>query len=117
MLVARFDGTILATNPAWTTLLGWDEADLVGTSFLDLIHPDDTEATQAEAGRLSDGLSTLRFENRRADHVLGRDEFDLLLLAVEFAANRVEDLGVFAREAGAEKSGLAWRSIGGHCGR
>lgn len=64
MLVARFDGTILATNPAWTTLLGWDEADLVGTSFLDLIHPDDTEATQAEAGRLSDGLSTLRFENR-----------------------------------------------------
>ncbi|MEP0508925.1 MAG: PAS domain S-box protein, partial [Aurantimonas coralicida] len=64
MLVARFDGTILATNPAWTTLLGWDEADLVGTSFLDLIHPDDTEATKAEAGRLSDGLSTLRFENR-----------------------------------------------------
>lgn len=64
MLVARFDGTILATNPAWTTLLGWDESDLVGTSFLDLIHPDDTEATQAEAGRLSDGLSTLRFENR-----------------------------------------------------
>ncbi|EAS51559.1 putative PAS sensor histidine kinase/response regulator [Aurantimonas manganoxydans SI85-9A1] len=64
MLVARFDGTILATNPAWTTLLGWDEADLVGTSFLDLIHPDDTEATQAEAARLSEGLSTLRFENR-----------------------------------------------------
>lgn len=64
MLVARFDGTVLATNPAWTTLLGWDEADLSGTSFLDLLHPDDLEATRAEAGKLSAGLPTLRFENR-----------------------------------------------------
>ena len=25
MLVARFDGTIVAVNPAWGTLLGWAE--------------------------------------------------------------------------------------------
>ncbi|WP_163278001.1 hypothetical protein, partial [Klebsiella aerogenes] len=30
MLVARYDATIEAVNPAWTTLLGWDERDLVG---------------------------------------------------------------------------------------
>ncbi|MCP3056754.1 PAS domain S-box protein [Aurantimonas marianensis] len=64
MLMARFDGTITATNPAWTGLLGWNETDLIGTSFLDLIHPDDFAATQAEAGKLQQGLSTLRFENR-----------------------------------------------------
>jgi PAS domain S-box-containing protein len=64
MLVARFDGTILATNPAWTSLLGWDDAELRDTSFLDLIHPDDLAATQAEAGKLEQGLTTLRFENR-----------------------------------------------------
>ncbi|WP_167737479.1 hybrid sensor histidine kinase/response regulator [Sphingomonas parva] len=64
MLVARFDATISAVNPAWTTLLGWSEAELIGRPFLDLVHPDDRAATEAEAGRLSDGLTTLRFENR-----------------------------------------------------
>ena len=41
MLVAKFDSSITAVNPAWTTLLGWSETDLVGRSFMELIHPDD----------------------------------------------------------------------------
>jgi PAS domain S-box-containing protein len=64
MLVARFDAVITAVNPAWTALLGWSERDLLGTSFIDLVHPDDAQGTLAEAGRLADGLKTLRFENR-----------------------------------------------------
>jgi PAS domain S-box-containing protein len=64
MLVARFDGTITAINPAWTTALGWPEADLVGRRFLDLVHPDDLEGTLKEVAHLSEGLTTLRFENR-----------------------------------------------------
>ncbi|MBP2296518.1 PAS domain S-box protein [Azospirillum rugosum] len=64
MLVARFDGTITAVNPAWTALLGWTEADLLGTSFLDLVHPDDRAATAAESGHLASGRTTPRFENR-----------------------------------------------------
>jgi PAS domain S-box-containing protein len=64
MLVARFDATITSVNPAWTTLLGWSEADLIGRPFIDLVHPEDRESTLAEAGRLADGLTTLRFENR-----------------------------------------------------
>jgi PAS domain S-box-containing protein len=64
MLVARFDATIAAVNPAWTTLLKWREADLIGRSFIDLVHPDDRESTLAEVGKLADGLTTLRFENR-----------------------------------------------------
>ncbi|APX86063.1 hybrid sensor histidine kinase/response regulator [Methylorubrum extorquens] len=64
MLVARYDATIEAVNPAWTTLLGWDEGDLLGRAFMDLVHPDDVAATLAEVGRLSEGLTTLRFENR-----------------------------------------------------
>ncbi|HEY8383463.1 MAG TPA: PAS domain S-box protein [Microvirga sp.] len=64
MLVARFDATITAVNPAWTSLLGWSEEELLGRSFIDLVHPDDVAATLAEAGHLADGLTTLRFENR-----------------------------------------------------
>jgi PAS domain S-box-containing protein len=64
MLVARFDATIVAVNPAWTTLFGWSEADLVGRSFMDLVHPDDAASTAAAAGDLSDGSVIPRFENR-----------------------------------------------------
>ena len=64
MLVARFDGTIMAVNPAWKSLLGWDEDDLVGKSFFPLVHPDDVERTAIEAQRLSAGLITVRFDNR-----------------------------------------------------
>ncbi|AWK89240.1 hybrid sensor histidine kinase/response regulator (plasmid) [Azospirillum thermophilum] len=64
MLVARFDGTVTAANPAWMVLLGWAERDLLGRSFLDLIHPDDLPATQAESARLAAGRTTRNFENR-----------------------------------------------------
>jgi PAS domain S-box-containing protein len=64
MLVARYDATIEAVNPAWTSLLGWAEQDLVGGAFMDLVHPDDVAATLAEVGKLSEGQTTLRFENR-----------------------------------------------------
>ena len=64
MLVARFDGAIEAINPAWSTMLGRDEGELLGEMFLDYIHPDDLQATLAEVGRLEQGVTTLRFENR-----------------------------------------------------
>lgn len=64
MMVARFNGMITAVNPAWKNLLGWDEKDLLGTSFIALIHEDDREAGLAETARLAAGMSTLRFENQ-----------------------------------------------------
>src|SRR5215210_5014503 len=64
MLVARFDATITAVNPAWTRTLGWRADELIGTAFLDLAHPDDVAQTAAEASRLAEGVTTERFENR-----------------------------------------------------
>ncbi len=64
MLVARFDGTVTAVNPAWRTVLGWAAEAVVGCSFLDLVHPDDRVRTAAEAQRLEDGQTTRLFENR-----------------------------------------------------
>jgi PAS domain S-box-containing protein len=64
MLVARYDATITAVNPAWTNLLGWTQEELLGRPFVDLVHPEDVPATLNEAGKLSDGQTTLRFENR-----------------------------------------------------
>ncbi|MEB0058156.1 PAS domain-containing protein [Variovorax sp. LG9.2] len=64
MVVGDFDGIIRAINPAWETLLGWTEAELVGQPLLDFVHPDDIDSTVAEIAKLSRGQITLRFENR-----------------------------------------------------
>ncbi|RDJ03245.1 hybrid sensor histidine kinase/response regulator [Rhizobium grahamii] len=64
MLVADFDARITAVNPAWTTIFEWDEQDLIGRSFIDLVHPDDRAGTLAELERLSEGATTFSFENR-----------------------------------------------------
>ena len=55
MLVAGFDGTVAAVNPAWTALLGWAEDELLWARFIDFVHPDDVARTEAEAGTLADG--------------------------------------------------------------
>jgi PAS domain S-box-containing protein len=64
MLVASFDATISAINPAWTAVLGWGETDLIGRSFMDLIHVDDVDATTQEVGKLGKGVTTFKFINR-----------------------------------------------------
>jgi PAS domain S-box-containing protein len=64
MLVARFDGTITALNPAWTTVLGWPRETLIGSSFLHLVHPDDRLATRRELRALAAGQSGKTHENR-----------------------------------------------------
>ena len=64
MLVARMDATINAINPAWARLLGWDGDALIGSNFMELVHPDDRETTLAEMGRLAQGAAIPRFENR-----------------------------------------------------
>ena len=64
MLVADFESNIVAVNPAFTTVLGWSEASLIGSPFMALVHPEDVEATLREVGGLSEGQTTFSFENR-----------------------------------------------------
>lgn len=64
MLVASFDGTVEAVNPAWQRLLGWSDQQLIGRSFLTFVHPEDVEATLAEMASLERGVTTFRFTNR-----------------------------------------------------
>ncbi|MBP1180382.1 ATP-binding protein [Methylobacterium sp. PvR107] len=64
MLRCRFDGTITAVNPAWTEVLAWRPDELVGTTLMDLVHPDDLPRTIDGARRLSGGERLARFDNR-----------------------------------------------------
>lgn len=65
-LLGIFDreGRFHKVNPAWKQILGFDSAELVGTSCLDLIHPDDLERTLALAETIRTGGTIAAFENR-----------------------------------------------------
>lgn len=64
MLVASFDGDIEAVNPAWTRILGWSEAELIGVPLFSLIHPEDLDHTISGASGIASGQTYARFENR-----------------------------------------------------
>jgi len=46
LLVVDTTGILRDVNPAWTTLLGWSAAELVGKYVVDLLHPDDIEVSR-----------------------------------------------------------------------
>ncbi|MEQ1690713.1 MAG: PAS domain S-box protein, partial [Gemmatimonas sp.] len=62
--ILGFDGRFKGINPAWERALGYSIDDLMSTPFMDLVHPDDAEATRAEVNRQARGLFTESFENR-----------------------------------------------------
>jgi PAS domain S-box-containing protein len=64
LCIADVDGSFKRVNPAWTTVLGWTAAELTSNPYLELVHPDDRPATEAEAARLAQGGTTVSFENR-----------------------------------------------------
>jgi PAS domain S-box-containing protein len=41
------EGRLVWANPAWEVVLGRDPAELTGTSYLELLHPDDREGALA----------------------------------------------------------------------
>ena len=43
--VATFDGYFVRVNPAWQRVLGFSEAELRASPFMDFVHPDDRAAT------------------------------------------------------------------------
>ncbi len=64
MLICDFTGAIQAVNPSATRLLGWSEEQMVGKILADFVHSDDLASTAAEVRKLSEGVTTLAFENR-----------------------------------------------------
>ena len=65
------DRLVAAANPAWERVLGRTPASLVGTSLLDLIHPDDLVPTGDLVNRLRAGEVDLPPIENRYRHVDG----------------------------------------------
>jgi len=64
LCIADFDGWFRQLNPAWERALGWTAEELAARPYLELVHPDDLEATRAVADRLAAGQAVAGFVNR-----------------------------------------------------
>jgi PAS domain S-box-containing protein len=62
--VAGLDGYFKRVNQAWTDVLGYTKEELLTQPWINLVHPDDQEATIAEATKVFQGYKTMRFRNR-----------------------------------------------------
>ena len=64
LCIAGTDGYFKHVNPAWETTFGYTKEEVLSRPYLEFVHPDDREATMAEATKIASGRSTLSFENR-----------------------------------------------------
>jgi len=64
LCIARFDGYFIHLNPMWERTLGFTLDELKAQPFIEFVHPDDRDATIAEAARLMKGAETVSFQNR-----------------------------------------------------
>jgi PAS domain S-box-containing protein len=64
LCIAGFDGYFKRLNLAWERTLGFTIEELLAEPYVNFIHPDDREATNAEAQRITMGAITHAFENR-----------------------------------------------------
>ncbi|MFB1484264.1 PAS domain S-box protein [Corallococcus sp. RDP092CA] len=62
--IAGLDGYFKRVNTYFIHVLGWSEAELYQHPYTELLHPDDLASTREELRKLSQGLPTLRFQNR-----------------------------------------------------
>jgi PAS domain S-box-containing protein len=65
LATAGFDGYFKRLNPAWQRTFGYSQTELCSQPFIEFVHPEDRERTEAEAAKLADvGSDTISFRNR-----------------------------------------------------
>ncbi len=62
--VSGFDGFFKRVNGAFETTLGYTPQEMMSQRWIEFVHPDDVDATLAEARKLAAGAVTIAFENR-----------------------------------------------------
>lgn len=65
LCISSSDGYFKRVSPAVTDVLGWSVEEFLSTPFIELVHPDDRDATLREVERqMVEGFKVMHFENR-----------------------------------------------------
>lgn len=62
--IVQADSTIVFVSPAFERIFGYTPQEVVGRRILDLVHPEDRDATREQAQHVMEGDLQLQFENR-----------------------------------------------------
>jgi PAS domain S-box-containing protein len=64
LCIASMDGVFLKLNKSWEDTLGYRLEELEGRKFIELVHPDDIDATLKTMASLKEQLQVMNFTNR-----------------------------------------------------
>ncbi|EDX74842.1 PAS fold family [Coleofasciculus chthonoplastes PCC 7420] len=62
--IVNFEGYFIDVNPAFEKILGISSDAIKAQPFIEWVHPEDREATQAQMRKLASGITIKSFENR-----------------------------------------------------
>ena len=62
--IASAEAKFLKINSAWEATLGYTQEEMLSTSYLDFVHPDDLKNTLHEVEKLTKGQTVINFQNR-----------------------------------------------------
>jgi PAS domain S-box-containing protein len=62
MVVADANGKLVAANPAWTSMLGWSEAETLGRDVMIFVAPEDRTAGAAGMAQLFQGVPVIDYQ-------------------------------------------------------
>lgn len=64
LCIGGTDGLVKLVNPRFIEITGWKEEELLGKSFLDLLHPDELERTKVAIATMADTTSPIHVESK-----------------------------------------------------
>ena len=64
LVVADYAGKLVRTNPSWTRLLGYSEAELLAGTYDEIIHPEDLPHVRTGLAAMRDSGKPVQFEDR-----------------------------------------------------
>jgi diguanylate cyclase (GGDEF)-like protein/PAS domain S-box-containing protein len=64
LCTADMEGYFVELNSAWENCLGYSDEEMRAAPFLELVHPEDRQRTEAQSAGLREGRAAVFFENR-----------------------------------------------------